>query len=79
AGGAEGRGHGGARRVSGALHGAGLGRELRLTGGPGDARAWCEQRDADVDLIVSVGGDGTLMNFRISPKSAAEKAFWTAI
>lgn len=34
--------------------------ELHLTKGRGDARAWLRSLDHDVDLVVAVGGDGTV-------------------
>ena len=43
-----------------ALEQAGLSVELKLTSGAGDACRFAAERVGDVDLIVAVGGDGTL-------------------
>ena len=55
-----GRGEARARALEAALGEAGLGAELRLTSGAGDARRFATERSSDVDVIVSIGGDGTL-------------------
>lgn len=57
-----GRGHG--RKVAGevvqGLERLGVRAELHLTSGPGDGRARVRCMEPDTDLVVSVGGDGTL-------------------
>lgn len=57
-----GRGHGEqvAREVTAGLEGRGVHAELFLTSGPGDGRARVRCMEPDTDLVVSVGGDGTL-------------------
>ena len=55
-----GRGEARARALEAALGEAGLGAELRLTSGAGDARRFATERSSEIDVIVSIGGDGTL-------------------
>ncbi len=57
-----GRGHGRkvGREVTEGLQRLGVPAELYLTGKRGDGRARVRSMDADIDLVVSVGGDGTL-------------------
>lgn len=55
-----GRGKVRAQALEAALNEAGLQAELMLTTGAGDARRFAAQRPAEVDVVVSIGGDGTL-------------------
>lgn len=56
----RGRGARAARELTDGLRAAGIATELFLTAGRGDARRCAGGAEASVDLIVSVGGDGTL-------------------
>lgn len=55
-----GRGKQRAYALEAALSTAGLQAELRLTTGAGDARRFAAERPPEVDVVVSIGGDGTL-------------------
>jgi diacylglycerol kinase (ATP) len=54
------RGKAAAAKLQQALTAAGLRATLMMTGGAGDARRFARERAADVDVMVSIGGDGTL-------------------
>jgi diacylglycerol kinase (ATP) len=56
----RGRGERLARELEAHLSAAGCEVQSRLTGARGDALRWTRERDSDVDIVVSVGGDGTL-------------------
>jgi diacylglycerol kinase (ATP) len=55
-----GRGEARARALEKAVGEAGIEAELRLTTGAGDARRFAAERSSEVDVVVSIGGDGTL-------------------
>jgi diacylglycerol kinase family enzyme len=61
----RGRGHAAADELATRLRTAGLEVDFRETGGAGDAHRWCEELGQGAgpppfDLVVTVGGDGTL-------------------
>ncbi|MDF1798103.1 MAG: diacylglycerol kinase family protein [Planctomycetota bacterium] len=56
----KGRGEAAARDLAAGLERLGTRVDLRLTAGAGDAKRWATERPGDVDLAVSIGGDGTL-------------------
>lgn len=56
----RGRGEGTARALAAALEGAGHRAEVYLTRAAGDGRERVKRLERDVELVVAVGGDGTL-------------------
>lgn len=59
----RGKGHARAEELASRLRAKGLEVDFRETRGAGDARRWCEElsrADATADVVVTVGGDGTL-------------------
>lgn len=56
----SGRGERTARELASAMKARGLPTQLHLTSGPRDAHDVLSRLDDEVDLVVSVGGDGTL-------------------
>lgn len=56
----RGRGEGAARELSQGLAQRGIANEVHFTRGPGDARLFLRELTRRVDLVVAVGGDGTV-------------------
>jgi diacylglycerol kinase (ATP) len=56
----RGKGRASAEALTAGLRQAGIATDLFLTSGRGDAERTAAERRAEVDLVVSVGGDGTL-------------------
>ncbi|MEO0650249.1 MAG: diacylglycerol kinase family protein [Planctomycetota bacterium] len=56
----KGRGRASAERLAAGLRQTGIDTELLMTGSRGDASRMAAERSGHVDLVVSVGGDGTL-------------------
>ena len=69
-----GRGKDRALALEAALNESGLPAELRLTGGAGDARRFAAERAAGFDVIVSIGGDGTLREILDGLQASDDKA-----
>lgn len=75
----RGRGRDSAERLAAGLRQAGIETELLLTGSRGDASHMATERAGQIDLVVSVGGDGTLNEVLSGLAERTSRASRTAI